>query len=355
MRLVQYLSELRQDAAFSLRQMIATPGFSARRGRHARPRHRRDDRHLQRGERRRAAAAAGPRTRADRRGERGLARPGARQHVGRQLRRHRGGPADVFQSMTATTATSMTLARDEGAERVVGVRASAGFFDVFGVAPDARPRLHRGRGRAGPRPGRGPESPLLDAAVRRRPGHPRPADHARRAPLHGHRRHARVLRLHRRRGGAVDADRLHAGAEGDARRALPERLRAAAAWRHDRAGGAAARTRLPADCASDFRRTTPSASSSRRLADARPSSATPASGCYVLLGAVGVRAAHRVRQRLEPAAGARRRARARAGRPQRARRRAGTPRPPALHRKPGPRPRRRRRRRRACPGVHRGC
>src|SRR3954467_9939388 len=30
----------------------------------------------------------------------------------------------------------MTLARDEGAERVVGVRASAGFFGVWGVAPE---------------------------------------------------------------------------------------------------------------------------------------------------------------------------------------------------------------------------
>jgi hypothetical protein len=40
-----------------------------------------------------------------------------------------------FQSITATTAVSMTLARDEGAERIVGVRASAGFFDVFGAQP----------------------------------------------------------------------------------------------------------------------------------------------------------------------------------------------------------------------------
>jgi putative ABC transport system permease protein len=41
----------------------------------------------------------------------------------------------VFQSLTASSGASMTLARDEGAERVVGVRATAGFFDVWGVAP----------------------------------------------------------------------------------------------------------------------------------------------------------------------------------------------------------------------------
>src|SRR4051812_8625578 len=41
----------------------------------------------------------------------------------------------VFQAVTAISGASMTLARDEGAERVVGVRATAGFFDVWGVAP----------------------------------------------------------------------------------------------------------------------------------------------------------------------------------------------------------------------------
>src|SRR4029079_7001541 len=44
-------------------------------------------------------------------------------------------PRSPFQSITATTPVSMTLARDEGAERIVGVRASAGFFDVFGPQP----------------------------------------------------------------------------------------------------------------------------------------------------------------------------------------------------------------------------
>src|SRR3954467_7662675 len=41
----------------------------------------------------------------------------------------------VFQAVTPSSGASMTLAPDEGAERVVGVRATAGFFDVWGVAP----------------------------------------------------------------------------------------------------------------------------------------------------------------------------------------------------------------------------
>src|SRR4029079_6580535 len=40
-----------------------------------------------------------------------------------------------FEALTAYSGFSLTLARDEGAERIVGVRATAGFFDVFGVKP----------------------------------------------------------------------------------------------------------------------------------------------------------------------------------------------------------------------------
>src|SRR5688572_2837916 len=36
----------------------------------------------------------------------------------------------VFHAVAASSGTSMTLARDEGAERVVGVRATGGWFDV---------------------------------------------------------------------------------------------------------------------------------------------------------------------------------------------------------------------------------
>src|SRR4051812_26060062 len=134
MRLLQHLSELRQDAAFSLRQMIATPGFtlvaivtlalgigattaifSAVNAVVLRP-----------------LPVAEP--------ERIVEVNEDWRHTGRS-NMSAGNFVDtaaaqtVFQSMTATTATSMTLARDEGAERIVGVRASAGFFDVFGAQP----------------------------------------------------------------------------------------------------------------------------------------------------------------------------------------------------------------------------
>jgi len=134
MRLVQYLSELRQDAAFSLRQMIAAPGFSLV-----------------------AivtlALGIGATTAIFSAVNAVVLRPLPVPEPQRIVEvnedwRHSGrsnmsagnfvdtaAAQDVFQSMTATTATSMTLARDEGAERVVGVRASAGFFDVFGVQP----------------------------------------------------------------------------------------------------------------------------------------------------------------------------------------------------------------------------
>jgi predicted permease len=56
----------------------------------------------------------------------------------------------VFEAATATTVASLTMARDEGAERVIGVRASGGFFDVFGV----KPALGRVFGAAEDEPGR---------------------------------------------------------------------------------------------------------------------------------------------------------------------------------------------------------
>ena len=134
MRLLQYLSELRQDAAFSLRQMAATPGFSVV-----------------------AivtlALGIGATTAIFSTVNTVVLRPLPMHEpervvvvneVWRDLGRGNvsaGNFVDtaaeqtVFESMTATTAVSLTLARDEGAERVIGVRASAGFFDVFGAQP----------------------------------------------------------------------------------------------------------------------------------------------------------------------------------------------------------------------------
>src|SRR3954471_10379760 len=134
MRVFQYLSELRQDAAFSIRQMFATPAFTI------------------------VAIATlalgiGGLTAIFRAVQSGvtpaLPIPRAERlvvinEVWRDLGRGNmsaGNFVDMaaeqtaFQSVSASTQASMTLARDEGAERVIGVRATAGFFDVFATRP----------------------------------------------------------------------------------------------------------------------------------------------------------------------------------------------------------------------------
>jgi putative ABC transport system permease protein len=149
MRLFQYLSELRQDAAFSVRQMIATPAFTV------------------------VAIATlalgiGATTAIFSVVHAVVLRPlpvpeperlVVISEVWRDLGRGNmsaGNFVDmaaeqtVFESLTASTAASMTLARDEGAERVIGVRASGGFFDVFRVPP----ALGRVFGAAEDEPGR---------------------------------------------------------------------------------------------------------------------------------------------------------------------------------------------------------
>jgi len=134
MRLLQYLSELRQDSAFSVRQMIGTPGFSLVAiltlalgiG---------------------ATTAIFSAVNAVVLRPLPVAEPDRIVEVSEDWR-HSGrsnmsagnfvdtaAAQNVFQSMTATTTVSMTIAREEGAERVIGVRASAGFFDVFGAQP----------------------------------------------------------------------------------------------------------------------------------------------------------------------------------------------------------------------------
>ena len=135
MRLLQYLSELRQDAGFSIRQMLAAPGFalvavatlalgigattaifSALDAVVLRP----------------LPVVAPERIVAVSEDWRGTGR--SNMSAGNFV--DTAAAQTVFQSMTATTAVSMALAREEGAERVIGVRASAGFFDVFGAQPE---------------------------------------------------------------------------------------------------------------------------------------------------------------------------------------------------------------------------
>ena len=134
MRVAQYLSELRQDVAFSVRQMIANKGFalvavailtlgigattaifSALNAVVLRP----------------LPMPAPDRVLSVWESWRGQGR--GNMSAGNFV--DMGAEQSVFGSLTAVSPATLTLARDEGAERVVGVRASAGFFDVYGVAP----------------------------------------------------------------------------------------------------------------------------------------------------------------------------------------------------------------------------
>ncbi len=149
MRLHQYWSELRQDAAFSVRQMIAAPAFTL------------------------IAVATlalgiGATTAIFSTVHAVVLRPlpvpqPERLVVVSEVWRDLGkgnmsagnfvdmaAEQTVFDALTATTSASMTLAREEGAERVIGVRASGGFFAVFGVEP----MLGRAFGAAEDEPGR---------------------------------------------------------------------------------------------------------------------------------------------------------------------------------------------------------
>lgn len=131
MRLLQYLSELRQDAAFSIRQLLANPGFSA------------------------VAIATlalgiGATTAIFSAVHAVVLRPLPVPAPERLVIVNEGwkdlvygvsvsffldveAETPAFDAVTATQLDSFTLAREGGAERVVGGRVTGRFFDVFGV------------------------------------------------------------------------------------------------------------------------------------------------------------------------------------------------------------------------------
>jgi len=132
MRSAQYLSELWQDAAFALRQMIATPAFTL------------------------IAVATlalgiGATTAIFSVVNAVVLRPLPVPDPGRLVSvtevwrdADQGavsagnfvdmmGEQSAFDAATASTTVSFTLARDEGAERVAGVKATGGFFKTYGV------------------------------------------------------------------------------------------------------------------------------------------------------------------------------------------------------------------------------
>ena len=129
--------------------------------------------------------------------------------------------AASFTDVTAIQYSSFNLATAGNPERVVGARTTAPFFRVFGVEPE--------RGRAytadEDQPGREQVVVLSHRLWTRQFGadavNPRPSNHVERPPSRSDRRDARAIRLHRGQRGVVGAHRVHARAQGAARRALP--------------------------------------------------------------------------------------------------------------------------------------
>ena len=225
--------------------------------------------------------------------------------------------------------------------------STAGFFDVFGLPAGARPRLHGRRRPARTRAGRRAQPPALGAALRQRSLRRRPAHHARTASpttCIGVMPAQFDLTAQQRR--ALGADRLHGGAQGACTTSTTCSLRPAEAGRD-------ATSRRSASCSANaqrlrgaFPRDAPS-SDFTIVAGARTiSSATTAAAVHAARRR-RLRAADRVRQRRQPAAGARRRARRRARHPRGARRRPRPDRPPAADRERRARARLGRRRPRA--------
>ena len=133
MRFLQYTSELRQDAAFSVRQMLAAPAFSI------------------------VAIATlalgiGATTSIFSAVHAVVLRPlpvpdvdrvvtvqsGYREQRHNMSPRHylhMAGEQTAFAAIGAQQYASFTLSRDESAERVIGARVTGGYFDVFRVQP----------------------------------------------------------------------------------------------------------------------------------------------------------------------------------------------------------------------------
>ena len=133
MRVAQYLSELRQDATFAIRQMFATPAFTV------------------------VAVAIlavgiGATTAIFSAMHAVVLRPlpvpapdrlvaiveGWRDNESRvsiSVFRDIAAERQAFESVAAVNPASFTLAQQAGAERVIGAQVTGGFFDVFGVPP----------------------------------------------------------------------------------------------------------------------------------------------------------------------------------------------------------------------------
>ena len=308
------------------------PRLHGRRSPDPRARHRRHDRDLQRRLRRRPAAASAARAGAADGSLRNV--PGAAvSRVRRQLHRCRVRSLRVRGDVGEAVLELQPVRRHDARAH----HRRAGHRELLrrdGRAPAAGARLHRRGGSTRERTGRRPEPSAVDAPFRRQPLGRRQHGPDERRQLPGRGRHAAGVRSHDRQRRAVGPDRVYAGAESPARRALPQRLRAIEGGRDGAAGAAAARDRrgtAPSRLSEGCRRAALHDGAvqrrlRRRLRDAALRAARRGRG--------GV--AHRVRQRREPAAGPRRLARARDRPALGARRRPGAHRAAVVDRKHRP-------------------
>ena len=331
------------------------------RGRHARPRHRRQHHHVLLGERRADYAAAGhARAR----------RPGALRVVPPRRTRHRlfvpglSRPALAFQrhgpgrTLGAGDDADVRRPAEPRLVRAGHGQLLRGGRHIARTRPDVcRRRRARARRRAGRRDQRRP----VAHAFRRRAGSHRPPAAAQRAHRHHHRRDAPGLPGRPARPGDGLLDAHHAARPGDARQGSPDAgglgmdgvARASQAERVCRScrGGVRHGVQAPRHRArrQGLRRGYGVPVARRRGWQHRTSSASAPRP----VGSVRTGAAHHLRQSRQSPAHARGVSTSRAGHPQLARRRTDGARTPAACRRPAPRRRRHDRRAGPCPVVRR--
>ena len=142
------------------------PGVHRGHGADAGARHRRDHGDFQRGLRRRAAAAAPPRSVAPAAGRRGVGRQAA-GHVRWQLRGHERRRSRFRQRPRRGQLRELQPGRRNGARARRRRKGDGQLLRRDGREADARTHVYRGRGPARQRSGRRVESSSVDAALRR--------------------------------------------------------------------------------------------------------------------------------------------------------------------------------------------
>ena len=105
-----------------------------------------------------------------------------------------------FERIVAAQSGSASFVGSNGAERINNALVSWDFFEMCARVPGARPGVHGGGRRPGQEQRGRPQPRHVAAAVRRRPRHRRPLDHAQRRAGDDHRRDAPGVRVSGRRG-----------------------------------------------------------------------------------------------------------------------------------------------------------